>query len=165
MGALSGYNLSPNQLRDLHNAGCYFHSFIERYRDVLGKQVIEDFERPWNLFSNVRKEILEVENKVFEEKHAYYDKIRNDNLFLSRWSIYEIDDVFQPSHVVGATKIVYSTWDGDPQEAELDPSHTYTWIELWSIADKMVRDSGDRHHVFVEKFSLKDGVVKLLCGS
>lgn len=165
VGALSGYNLNPEQLRDLHNAGCYFHGFLDRYQDVLGKQVIEDFERAWKPFYKVRRAILDIEEKAFDEKHAYFAKIRNDNKFMSIWSIYEVDNIFQQSHVVGATKIKYSTWEGEPQEIDLDPSHTYTWMELWILADKMMRETGDHHHAFIEKFDLKDGVVELWCGS
>lgn len=160
MGALSGYNLSPNQLRDLHNAGCYFHSFIERYRDVLGKQVIEDFERPWNLFLNVRKKILEVESKSFDKKFNYYDSIRKQNNFMSIWSLYEVDDINAHSHVVGATELRY-----EDKKIDLDPNHHYTWFELWSCADKIMQETDDRHHIFIELFKLNGAIVELWCGS
>lgn len=83
--------------------------------------------------------------------------------FLSIWSILE-HDPSEPHPYQDATTVRYDLhWGGAGTcyATILGPSY----LDLWVAADKVIRESGDEHHVFVEAFTPDGDELILSVGS
>lgn len=75
----------------------------------------------------------------------------------STWSIWEVTD-FTAVAFPGKRKMTYAVNWGN-KDIELDLPENPTWLDMWKAADRIIKDSGDQHHVFIEGFTEKDGGV------
>lgn len=91
----------------------------------------------------------EQDNRAFERKHDYYDRVRNELGLRSIWSIYEVEDL-SSRYPFEATKVHYKDHWGNPVTTDIVGA---TWEALYVAADKAILDSGDTHHVFIEQFT------------
>jgi hypothetical protein len=112
------------------------------------------------------KGAYEQDNRAFTRKHDHYDGVRQELGLQSRWSLYEVDNLYDPHPYIGAEFLVYDNhWGG--QEV-VKPIIGLPWAALYVAADAAIRDSGDGHHVFVERFypiTDKPGHLRLVTGS
>lgn len=61
-------------------------------------------------------------------------------------------------------KLVYRVhWGQDPVEADM--TGVVSWADLWLLADRLVGESGDRHHSFIEVFKVKGDNLEMETGS
>ena len=90
----------------------------------------------------------------------------------SYWSMDE--DPASPHPFGDATVVSYSNyWTGRNEKGFIVVSTTPvttallgpSYLDLWRAADKLIRESGDGHHVYIEAFTLEGDVVHLHCGS
>jgi len=84
-----------------------------------------------------------------DEKFAYYDQVRDELGLNAVWSIYEVENLSQPHPYVGATKVIYRAYGAGDHEVAIEGN---TWKSLFIAADKLIRDSGDGHHIYIEDF-------------
>jgi hypothetical protein len=84
-----------------------------------------------------------------DEKFAYYDQVRDELGLNAVWSIYEVDNLSQPHPYAGATKVIYRAYGAGDHEVAIEGN---TWKSLFIAADKLIRDSGDGHHIYIEDF-------------
>lgn len=78
------------------------------------------------------------------------------------WSMYEIHDFGAVAHEGEWTVKYDGGWGIAGEEKVTNP----TYLQLWQIADRLIRLSGDLHHIFVEDFSIEDNnVLDLSTGS
>lgn len=100
----------------------------------------------------------------YEAKHMSFYELKEANGFVSMWSIYDgVNDPNEISPYEGKTMTYQDNW-GEPVEVTL-PSGKLTWLQLWAAADKCIKESGDKHHVFVEGFRKNGGILELITGS
>ena len=100
----------------------------------------------------------------YEAKHMSFYEIKEANGFVSMWSIYDgVNDPNELSPYEGKTMTYLDNW-GEPVEVTLPPGKL-TWLQLWEAADKCIKESGDKHHVFVEGFRKNGGILELITGS
>jgi hypothetical protein len=119
------------------------------------------------------------QEKKFEEQMDYHDNFGNKMSLMSRWSIYEGDDVFgvryegslkKKSPFVPGTVIrnQCKVWGYDTSAVVGGEG---TWADLWLACDSVIRNATDEegnrdHHVFIEGFERMDsGEYRVITGS
>ena len=108
------------------------------------------------------------DKEAFDHQHNYFESFREANGLRAQWSIYELDEHgFLDLHPFeGATHVVYdSHWGETDPEAEIGGC---TWADLYRAADAAIQQSGDDHHVFIERLTpIRDrpGYLRLTTGS
>ena len=84
-----------------------------------------------------------------DEKFDYYNQVREDLGLNAVWSIFEVENLSERHPFVGVTKVIYRAYGSGDHEVTIEGD---TWKSLYVAADKLIRDSGDGHHIFVEDF-------------
>lgn len=79
------------------------------------------------------------------EKINYFEKIRQENDFVSVWSIFEVEDI-NSKHFLNSGSRMRIYYEGAALDIE-----GKTWLDVWRIADELIKMSGDFHHIFIEK--------------
>jgi dsDNA-specific endonuclease/ATPase MutS2 len=123
-----------------------------------------------NLKELVQKEIeptLKKENDDWDKNYEVLNKIAEENKLSSVWSISKIKAHELNKKTPEIQEIVYSSW-GPDQVHTFDKPKKITWLELWKIADKMIKASQDTHHIYIESLEQdknKPGKFRLSTGS
>ena len=86
----------------------------------------------------------------FYRKKDHYDSVRQELGLRSFWSIYEVENLSERHPFEGADTVAYSDHWGEKTVAV--PINGSTWAALYVAADACIRDSGDEHHVYIERF-------------
>lgn len=111
------------------------------------------------------KEYKKIKNdfSFFEQCYDFFARIQHAKKFITIWSMYEIRDF---------TKIAYKgtfTLHRDTDEYwGKSTSCTLTnptYLQLWAAADKLIRKSGDHHHVYIEGFKRRGDKLTICVGS
>jgi hypothetical protein len=89
------------------------------------------------------------ESKAFSHKSDHYDQVKKELGLNAIWSIYEVDNLSRRHPFEGATKVVYKDHWG---KSVVIPVNGSTWAALYVAGNAAIRDSGDKHHVFIERF-------------
>lgn len=83
------------------------------------------------------------------------------------WSIHEVADHMDNVAFHGTYTVQLSTdpfWSATPghyTEEVTDP----TWTNLWQVADRLVKQGGDFHHIYIEVFDEDHDTLHLWLGS
>lgn len=83
----------------------------------------------------------------------YWDRIGEEINAQSRWSLYNESGTDADAVGIkgrGLTLVYTGHWG--PTSASIDLPNDPTWRQLYVAADKLIRDSGDNHHTFIEAF-------------
>lgn len=94
------------------------------------------------------------------------DAIGQQHDFVTRWSM-GLDsgvDFDAPHPFEGVTTMTHVHHWGECGAIET-PIDGPTWLDLWRTADRLVQETLDFHHHFIEAFVVKDGKLELHCGS
>jgi hypothetical protein len=136
--------LKAEEFKTIHNTLCSL--------DCLGDpKVAELVETIRNALSGA----YEQDNTSFDRKYAHYDGVRKDLGLDAIWSIYEIEDLNERHPFPSDSFVVYKDhWGQTPVHCAVYGS---TWAALYVAANACIRNSGDEHHVFIERFTLKNG--------
>lgn len=105
------------------------------------------------------------EDAAWDKKHAHFSRVKDTLALESIWSMYEVDDLAELHPFEGAKQVVYKPYDGPEVVANLRGT---TWASLYVAADSCIKNSGDKHHVFIENFaqsSVNPEVLFLTTGS
>jgi hypothetical protein len=83
----------------------------------------------------------------------------------SVWSIENTD--FAAKHPYPKAKSMRYVTDylGVQSGVEEIPIPGPTWLDLWRAADQLLKNSADKHHVYIELFKNHGEVIELWCGS
>jgi len=84
-----------------------------------------------------------------DEKFDYFNQVREDLGLNAVWSIYEVDNLSERHPFKGVTKVIYRAYGSGDHEVAIEGN---TWKSLYVAADQLIRDSGDRHHIYIESF-------------
>lgn len=105
---------------------------------------------------------------IINDAMDYWSQIRDDNDFLSIWSMYEVG--LDANAVVredlrwaleGGATLIYQD-----EKMLLSMTARPTWLELWNLVDGIIRGSGDEHHLFIEALTVKeDNTIMVTTGS
>jgi len=94
------------------------------------------------------------------------DLIAHKHKFTSTWSIFEVTD-FNKVPFPDINTVIYRQHWGTPNIDPIVVGEDKSWLSLWRAADELIRLSGDRHHIFIEKFEPigNTGMYELFTGS
>jgi hypothetical protein len=99
--------------------------------------------------------IIKAENNARNRNMNALSKIQEENNLMAAWSMSitasELHQLTPP-----ISKITYESW-GPTQIKTFDEPTQMTWLEFWKIANKMMVDSTDTHHVFIENLYHAEG--------
>lgn len=82
-----------------------------------------------------------------------------ENSVWSMWDVRDFNDVPFPD----VMRMEYDGGWGEPCGEDIPMCST--WLDLWKVADRLIKKSGDGHHVFIESMYAEDNVIKFNCGS
>lgn len=155
--------LTAEDFKKIHNGLCDLRHAIDRLKGVLSPDV-------FRLLSNAKEQIsagLEVaynqDRYEFKRKHRHFESVQKDLKLDSIWSMYEVDNLNDSHTFTGVTKVVYRNhWGKNPVSCAINGN---TWAALYVAANTCIRDSGDTHHIFIEKFTKEADALILSTGS
>ena len=160
--------LDRRQWREVHNALCSAEREARKLFEVLkdGGQGLAALEA----IRRALRPAYDQDDDSFSRQHGYYAATASEHGFRSQWSMY--DEVgtgdFDTIHPwPDARYVLYDNHWGEHGD-RMEPIEGYTWLDLWRAADQAVQQSGDGHHVFIERFTPVDGkpgVLRLSTGS
>lgn len=162
-------NLTPEQYKELNSIYPKFHSVISVLEKTVKPEIVAEIVEMQQTFYKVFADKWKSEDEAFDKNYQALSEIADANGLESIWSVSEVpatdlDKVFTKEKKV---IITYSSW-GNPVEYVLENKgdKQITWLEMWRVADKVIKMSGDDHHVFVEAFrKVAKGKYQLICGS
>lgn len=94
----------------------------------------------------------------FDERHEYFDTLRDRNEFKSMWSIYSVESIDDNSYFEAENLVYKDHWGHERAVTVPLPTGKLTWLDLWKAANQAIIESEDKHHVFIEDFQKsKDG--------
>jgi len=155
------YTLMHDNFSSIHNARCNLLSLIERIDGVVNEKVVDELKRINAHLTEGLADVYEQETKDFDSRSMHYEKVRDANRFMSVWSIFEVDNIFDLSGIKGR-ELAY-----EGKVVPL-PGGNLQWWDLWRAAENVMKASGDTHHVFIEQFAPRKNnpaVIELVTGS
>jgi hypothetical protein len=114
------------------------------------KEIIEEMEKG---LADAYKQ----DHSAFDRKMDHYKQIAKENGFMSIWNVFEVEDLTAPHSLIN-NELYYTFADCVQIEGD-------TWVDVYRAADKLIRRSGDEHHVFIEGFYLDKSNLFLITGS
>ncbi len=142
--------LKADEFKQLHNGLWELDCMVEK---LVNGNVYEG-QKLATIAKTLRDSLVsayEQDNRAFERKHDLYDSVRKDLGLRAFWSIYEVNDLSDRHPFEGADRVVYKDhWGQEPVSISVNG---LTWAALYVAADAAIRDSGDDHHVFIERFT------------
>ena len=143
--------LTAEEFKTVHNALWELDSVTRQLEDILNPELYVKLARAASTIRRGLAGAYEQDSKAFELKSSHYDRIRNELGLGTSWSIYEVNDLSERHPFEGADRVVYKDhWGDKPVSASING---LTWAALFVAANACIRDSGDGHHVFIERFT------------
>jgi hypothetical protein len=109
------------------------------------------------------KGAYEQEQAIKDRRYDHYSQVKTEHGLDAIWSITEVDNLFVPHPYEGAKYVSYKDHWGKGVVTQAINGNT--WAALYVAANACIRDSGDRHHVFIEDFRKSGNTLLLTTGS
>jgi hypothetical protein len=150
--------LRGEDFKTVHNTLCELRSVQQRLTGVISNELADHLHMVVKGFDAGLANAYEQEHSVFNSKMKYYDSFKTENKLRSTWSIYELPiHGFLEDHPYPSDAFVIYTQHWGENENKHYPVQGASWGDLYRAADLAIRNSGDDHHCFIERFSLKNG--------
>ena len=154
---MTDINVSQESLKKLMDES----SKISRLRNNLSNmsdEIKKDSEDIFSAVIELFKPHWEAESTSYNLKMNGFYEIQDKHHFISIWSISEVDDIndifgyVEAVEYLGHTEII---------------GKEVTFFELWSTAERLINQSGNFDHIFIESFVKDDNdiVHRLVTGS
>lgn len=154
-------SLTAHEFKDLHNALCDLrnirsdmeHSMVkvDRVEDVIAR------------FEQALSGAYQQDDDAFETKSDHYDEVKKALGLDAVWSIFDVDHLEERHRFGDINTVTYEThWGSKPVVKGIVGG---TWAALYTAANACIRDSGDEHHIFIERFDVKGNTLILTTGS
>lgn len=134
-----------------------FHS-VSQKMEHMSPQIQAEFTELQEAVRELFQPHREQEDKADALRREMLDKIEEEHGFKTIWSVPKIDDMnaifgyVESVEYLGCIEII---------------GKEVTWVELWATADRLIKQSGDFHHIFIENFAKKPTEIshRLITGS
>lgn len=149
--------VTQESLKKLMNLQYKFHSLSQKL-EHMSPQIQAEFAELQGAVKEVFKPHREREAEVESLRMKMLEKIQDEHGFSTIWSISEIDDMNASfGYVESVEYLGYIEIIGKD----------VTWLELWATAERLIKQSGDSHHIFIENFAKKPNEIShhLITGS
>jgi hypothetical protein len=145
--------ITADDFRTIHNALCEMRSVYETIHGVVREPITDKLANAIREMEAGLADAYKQDNKSFDAKHEHYEDVRKQlGLDNSVWSIFEVNNLSDRHPFEGADRIVYKDHWG--KRAVSSSVHGSTWAALYIAANACIRDSGDKHHIYIEKFGI-----------
>lgn len=142
--------LTAEEFKTIHNALWDLDNVTRQLEDVLKPELYVKLAKAASTIREGLAGAYEQDNKSFKTKSDHYEQVQKDLGVRSVWSVYEVDNLSDRHPFEGADRVVYKDhWGEKPVQCSINGA---TWAALYVAADACIRDSGDGHHVFIERF-------------
>lgn len=153
-------------MEKIENLSPDLHSLSQRL-EGLSPKFSEQIQGVQNLLSVVFEKYRSQEENDFDRKMNGFGKLQDKHKLWSIWSEYKISpsDMKKDFSDKPVESLSYESW-GPTQSVKV--GKISTWLDMWKVADQIMKLSGDTHHQFVEAFvedKKKPGHFKLVTGS
>ena len=157
------FSITSDQISKLHNAYWLLNTEIEELDSLLRSDKITTLRKAASMIKEAYIPLMEEKDKEWDRRNSYYDDIKQANKFKSVWSIYEVFS-FQANSGIEGTLLKYGKVNIPMKKDAM--TMCITWMDMWKFAEQAIRESGDDHHMFIERFYDRgDGVIELITGS
>ena len=160
------YTVTKQEASDIHNGICEIYALRQQVTGVIHPDLVKRLNRAYDLLEKGYASLREQESKEFDDKSDFFELTRKSFGFNSVWSIYDFDmnEGFAGRPGYTATHLVYESWE---RKVIVPLPKDPTFLQLWGVADKALKESGDENHIFIEGFrQLTDGkTLQLITGS
>ena len=160
--------LTQEQFNNLSALYPKLNGLKQSLEPVVNTKIMKEINALQKAMEDVFKPFWDAAEVDFEKNYDALAKLQEEHKISSVWSISEVPATDINKKMAGKVKrISYESW-GKPQEVVFKTAKTMTWLELWKEADKLIAQSGDSHHCFVEYFSedkKNPGHYRLVTGS
>ena len=152
--------LTADEFKQVHNALCSLRSVRETIEGIVREPITDKLAMAIFNMEQGLQGAYEQESKDFHRRGKHYDSVKEDlGIRGSEWSIYEVSDLNEPHPFGDVDCVVYDQHWGEKDIAvKVNGS---TWAALWVSANACIRDSGDQHHVFIERLTPIKGTKNL----
>lgn len=162
-------NLTTEQYEQLSAIYPKLCAVINRLETIVKPEIVNELREMEKSFSKVFEATWDAEEDDFDENCDKLSSIAEEHGFVTVWSVGEVPATLINTSFSKEKKVVisYESW-GKPVEVTVERTgkEGITWLQMWEAADKLVKMSGDGHHVFVEDFMpVGNGKYSLFCGS
>lgn len=142
--------LTADEFKTVHNAICDLDSIARQLDGVVKDQISERLIQTIETIRSGLRSAYDQDNAAFDRKHSHYRRIQEELGLRTSWSLFEVEDLSDRHPFEGADRVVYKDhWGDKPVSVSING---LTWAALYVAADACIRDSGDDHHVFIERF-------------
>lgn len=155
--------LKGADFKEIHNALYDLGRAVERLDGIVNPDLLGSLGKVEERIRAALKDAYKQDDDLYVKRRDLAEAVQDECHLKSIWSIYDTDDFYAAHPYKGVTEVHYRThWGPAPVRAAIPGDR---WIDLYRAADECICISGDEHHVFIENFSLKDGVLYLHTGS
>ncbi len=137
--------LTADEFKKLHNGLWELDCMTQRMSTSEGVQLAVIIKTLRDSLAGAYRQ----ENQAFQTKSNHYEEVQRLNGLRAIWSIYEVNDL-NDRHPFEATKVHYKDHWGKPVTKDIVGA---TWTALYIAANAAIIDSGDSHHIFIERFT------------
>ena len=142
--------LQAEDFRTVHNTLCELRSLQERVTGVVSNDIADRLHRVIKSFEQGLADAYDQDHKAFDAKHNHYNEVREQLGLTTVWSVYDVKNLNERHPFEGADRVVYKDhWGKDAVQCSVNG---LTWAALFVAANACIRDSGDQHHIFIERF-------------
>lgn len=159
-----GFFVEDNQVDALQNSYAYLHGIIQQLNQVVHPDIIAQLQKVKESIHTTFKPYWDAEAVASDNEYKALSNLASENNLHSIWSMSSVKSS-QMNEICSLKikKITYESW-GATQTRDIKGK--LTWLEVWKVADEMMRASGDGHHVFIEGFDdLGKGHFRMYAGS
>jgi phage pi2 protein 07 len=178
MSKVNSYNLNSAELDSLRESYAQFHYIYKSLRVFLNEEFSNKMENSLMKLKTGLAGVFDEDQEALNATYDYFEKIREDNKFLSIWSLNaKIGTINQPikltrpdihEALMSGAKVYYGSLDSErrwnfsgrdlsdyikTKQEHAFPGHSHlTWMDLWVVADSLIVESGDDRHIYIKDF-------------
>lgn len=164
------FTFNKEEVRLMDSARCDLWSIISKLDAVLSVSAMNDIKKAYDKLERSQRRYLDADRKSFKEAMDYWDEMRQKNSLTSIWSMYEVgndcnavisEDILTALNQ--GAELHYQGITADTMVVHEDMS----WLELWKEIDKLIEQSEDAHHLYIEavEFDKSANLVRVWTGS
>ena len=149
------FTLTKEEFTKMHNALYDLDCARSDLESVVAPTLMTRLNRAATELRKGMKAVYEQESAQWRCQQDYFESVQRELKCRSVWSLFDhdVDDFYTEHAYAGATVLKYEDSWGKPVEVPLAGNR---WVDLYIAADYLIKESGDEHHIFIERFAAKE---------
>ena len=122
------------------------------------------------IIRNALTDCYEQDQAASRRLYDHYESVRKELGLTSIWSMSEVKNLSEPYTYTNVRTVTHKDHWGETEDGQdvgpvVVPINGNTWAALYVAANAAIRDSGDRHHCYIEGFRQVGDTLELVTGS